>query len=131
MGVKLFLVVALVGILAACAATPTGLRQGKPDLDEVTNIPAERLAGCIGDKIEVAANLALRTRFSSRPTTNGYSISAEQASYGGATDTIILVDITRLDSNKTHIQLYTHFLGGDGAQLRGLLENVSNPTFPR
>jgi hypothetical protein len=99
-------------LLTACA-TAGGLRQGKPDLDEVTNTPSERLAGCIGDKFE-ASPAASRVRFSTRPTMNGYSISGDQTLPGlfaGGTDTIILVDITKLDST-TRIQVWTHILMG-------------------
>ena len=78
----------------ACA-TPGSLRQGKPDLDEVTNAPPERVVGCIGDKLEdLGLGSAGGVRLSTRPTTNGYSISGDQTLPGfyatGGTDTIVL-----------------------------------------
>jgi hypothetical protein len=97
--------------LSGCA-TPVSLRQGKPDLDEMTNTPTERVAGCVGDKLE---NLGLGSaggvRLSTRPTTIGYSISADQSAGVGA-DTIVLVDISKVGDSKTHVQLFTHFLIG-------------------
>jgi hypothetical protein len=110
---KLVLPMASLFLLVACA-TPVSLRQGKPDLDEMTNTPPERVAGCVGDKLE---NLGLGSaggvRLSTRPTTNGFSISADQSAAVGA-DTIVLVDINKVDS-KTSVQLFTHFIvGGAG-----------------
>lgn len=101
--------------LAACA-TANGLRQGSPDLDEMSNKTPERTAGCIGDKLE-ASPMASRVRLSTRPTSTGYSISAAQSLPGlygaGGTDTIILIDISA-NAGKTRVQLFTHFLTGDG-----------------
>jgi hypothetical protein len=84
-------------LLGACA-TPNSLRGGVADLDQTTEAPIERVAGCIGDKLE-ASSLAGQTRFSTRPTGNGgYSISGDQQGpYGSGTDTIVLVDLIRLD----------------------------------
>jgi hypothetical protein len=48
---KLALSMALLFFLVGCA-TPGSLRQGKPDLDEMSNTPPERVAGCVGDKLE-------------------------------------------------------------------------------
>lgn len=99
--------------LCACAA-PTELRQGIPDLDVTSDAPVERLAGCIGDKLE-ASSVASQNgqgRLSSRPTADGYSISEDQSLsglYGSGTDTYVLVDLHR-DAGKTHVQLYTHFM---------------------
>lgn len=111
MSSKIVLSMLALFVLTACAS-PGELRQGRPDIDEVTAFPPERVAGCIGDKLEAWSG-ASRTRLSTRPTTKGYSISGDQA-VGGEADTIILVDISKLDS-KTHVQLFTHFIGGLGA----------------
>lgn len=101
--------------LAACAG-PVDLRGSKPDLDEVTNIPPERVAGCVGDKFESAfTGFGTTVKFSTRPTSNGYSISGDEAGpmlFGG-TDTILLVDIAKLESN-TRVQLFTHIIAGQG-----------------
>ena len=114
MRLKLALPMASVFFLAACA-TPGSLRQGKPDLDEVTNAPSERVAGCIGDKLEDLGLGSAGVRLSTRPTTNGYSISGDQTLpgfyAGGGTDTILLIDISKVDS-KTRVQLFTHVLMG-------------------
>jgi hypothetical protein len=100
-------------------ATPGSLRQGKSDLDEMTNTPAERVAGCVGDKLEdLGLGSAGGVRLSTRPTTNGYSISADQSAAVGA-DTIVLVDISKVDS-KMRVQLFTHFLIG-GASYTSLI----------
>jgi len=104
---------ALMLLLTACES-PSQLRQKSPDLDEMTNAVPERLAGCIGDKFEGSPG-SFNTRFSTRPTTNGYSISGDQAAPGlysfGGTDTIILVDIAKL-GDKTHVQVWSHNLIG-------------------
>jgi hypothetical protein len=97
---------ALMLLLTACAS-PGELRQGRPDLDETTNIPAERVAGCIGDKVD-ASGLSAALNFATRPTTNGYSISGSKAGPWGGTDTNVLVDIKSAD--KTQVQLFTHGL---------------------
>ena len=55
-------------VLTACAS-PGELRQGRPDIAEVTTFPPERVAGCIGDKLEAWSG-ASRTRLSTRPTIN-------------------------------------------------------------
>jgi hypothetical protein len=106
------LAIALMLLVTACA-TAGDLRQGKTDLDEVTNTPSERLAGCIGDRFE-SSPAASRVRFSTRPTMNGFSISGDQSLPGlftGGTDTIILVDITKHDT-ATRIRVWTHILVG-------------------
>ena len=112
-------------LLGGCA-TATSLRQGAPDLDMTTNVPAERVAGCVGDKLE-AHPLAASTMFSTRPTTTGYSISGVQTMPGlyaaGGTDTIILVDIAMLEAT-TRVQVFTHLFMGSGqisALVRGCL----------
>ena len=117
---KIILSAAALFALGACAS-PMSLRQGKPDLDEVTNSAPERVAGCIGDKLE-ASPVASQGRLSSRPTANCYSISENQALTAGD-DTIVLVDIAKTD-NGSRVQLFTHFLAGNGgipAIIRGCL----------
>lgn len=112
---KIVLPMVALFVLAACAS-PGELRQKPTNLSELTNAPVDRVAGCIGDKLEGVAS-ANRGRLSSRPTSNGYSISIDQTMPGlwsaGGTDTIVLVDISKTD-NKTRVQLFTHFLMGDG-----------------
>lgn len=111
----------VLSILLASCASPASLRQRMPDLDEMTNISADRVAGCVGDKLE-ASPVASQGRLSSRPTANGFSITESQGLATGD-DTIVLVDISRIDS-KTRVQLFTHFLTGDGGMsvlIRGCL----------
>ena len=100
--------------LGACAS-PAELRQGRSVLDETTAKPAERVAGCIGDKLEAQSTALLRVRYSTRPTLNGYSISGNETSsvLWGGTDTILLIDISNT-SDKTRVKMYTHVLIGDG-----------------
>ena len=101
-------------VLGGCQS-PVQLRQSVAGLDEVTNVPAERLAGCVGDKLEASSLGSAGTRFSSRPTTNGFSISGVDTPggiYSGSTDTPILVDITRRDDGKTRIQVWTNLVMG-------------------
>jgi hypothetical protein len=101
--------------LAACAS-PSSLRESKPDLDEVSDKPAEQLAGCIGDRFEDSRVDRGGMRLSTRPTSNGYSISGDRTDHlflAPAVDTKLLVDITKL-GNKTHVQLFTHVIAGEG-----------------
>jgi hypothetical protein len=100
--------------LGACA-NPVGLRQGRSVLDETTAKPSERVAGCIGDKLEAQNSGLSQIRYSTRPTSNGYSISGDETSsvLWGGTDTILLIDISNT-SDKTRVKMYTHFLIGDG-----------------
>ena len=101
---------AVLFVLTACA-TPRELRQKVPDFDEVTNIPAERMAGCVGDKLEANAGDP-NTRYSTRPTTNGFSVEGVSnmgGIYSGSTDTPVLVDITRQNDGKTLIQLWSNY----------------------
>ena len=98
-------------VLSACA-TPGQLRQRTPDFDQVSSVPAERLAGCVGDKLEASDLSSSTTRFSTRPTTNGFSVEATSTMggiYSGSTDTPVIVDITRQDDGKTHVQLWSNF----------------------
>lgn len=111
---KVILSAVVLFVLSACAS-PMSLRQGKPDLDEITNSLPERVAGCIGDKLE-ASPITSRASLSTRPTVNGYNISVNQTlplTYGGGADTVILVDINKVEAG-THVQVFTHFLTGDG-----------------
>lgn len=101
---KITLLMVMLFILTTCAA-PGDLRNHQADIDQMTDKPAELVAGCIGDKLEY---LSSQTTLSTRPTSNGYSISAIQNG-GFTTDTIVLVDINKLDS-KTHVQLFIHDL---------------------
>ena len=116
---KIVLLMAVPFVLTACQS-PGELRAGAPKLDQTTNTPAERVAGCVGDKLEASpvarqGGLLPGAALSSRPTANGYSISVTQTGGFGGTDTIILVDISKVDNQNTRVQLFTHFLfGGDG-----------------
>jgi len=105
---------ALTLLLSACA-TPGQLRQKATDLDEVSSVPAERLAGCVGDKLEVFFGRDGNTRISTRPMTNGFSVEGTGTVGGwGGTDTPVLVDITRQDDGKTHVQAWDNLLSGSG-----------------
>lgn len=107
-----FYALALVSLLTACAS-PQALRQKIPDLDIVTGIPAERLAGCIGDKFEgYTGGGDPNIRYYTRPTANGFSISGEQhlsGLYGEGTDTPVLVDLTKVDGDKVHVQMWSNY----------------------
>jgi hypothetical protein len=100
--------------LAACA-TPTSMRGGgKPDFDAMSDKDPQKMAGCISDRFEEADVGFTGVRFSTRPTSLGYSISGDKAGpllFGGA-DTILLVDVAKSD-NKTRVQLFTHILMGE------------------
>lgn len=100
--------------LGACAS-PAGLRQGRPVLDETTAKRSERVAGCIGDKLDAQNSTLSQIRYSTRPTSNGYSISGDQTGLvlWGGTDTILLIDISNT-GDETRVKMYTHFLVGDG-----------------
>ena len=104
----------LAGCLVVCAcASPASLRSGKPALDQTSGKAPERMAGCISDKFENVGFAATRIQFSTRPTSNGYSISASQTSYTllGGSDTILLVDISN-SSGGSRVQMYTNFIIG-------------------
>lgn len=108
---KIVLTTTTLLVLSACAS-PGDLRQRTPEIDQMSATPAERLAGCIGDKLEAAPNAG--TRFSTRPTANGYSIAGEQAIYGlygAGSDTIVLIDVTK-QNDQSHVQIWSHNLIG-------------------
>jgi hypothetical protein len=111
---RIFLPMVALLALAACAS-PAGLREGSPVLDETTAKPSERVAGCIGDKLEAQNSALSQIQYSTRPTSNGYSISGDQTSLvlWGGTDTILLIDISN-SGNETRVKMYTHFLIGNG-----------------
>lgn len=119
---RILSIAALTACLAVSAcATAASLRGKAPDLDQVVTGTPEKVAGCIGDKLE-ASPIMSRGTLSSRPTTNGYSIS-EVETLSGGTDTVILVDLTKADAG-TRVELYTHFMTGNGgipALIRGCL----------
>ncbi len=91
-------------LLAACS-TPGELRARAPVFDEVINAPAERLVGCLADQLE-----SFRKGVTTRPTSNGYSISAEgDVGLWGATggrDTVFVIDIAKAD-NKSHVKFFS------------------------
>ncbi len=107
---KIILPIIALFTLAACAS-PQELRQKIPDLDQMTSVPAERLAGCIGDKFE-AYKGDPNIRYHTRPTTNGFSIAGESQTsgiYGQGTDTPVLVDLTKVDDGKVRVQMWSNY----------------------
>lgn len=117
MRVKPEIPLAFVLLLPGCVST-ANLRERAPDLDQVATGAPEKVAGCIGDKLEASpvASQNGQATLSSRPTTNGYSISEVQTAgglYGASSDTIVLVDITKVDTG-SRVQLFTHFMTGNG-----------------
>lgn len=111
-------------VLAGCAS-PTQLRGGKPDIDVVTDRPAERVAGCISDEFEkanVSIPFAPSTTFSTRPTADGFSISGTQPGslLLGGSDTVILVDLAKADGG-THVTMFDHFIASGGGKWAGLV----------
>lgn len=97
--------------LSACAS-PGTLRNGNPDLTEATDKAPDRVAGCIGDRLE-DLRIGTTVKFSTRPTANGFSISGDQSGFmlTGGTDTIVLIDISK-NETRTNVRLYTHVLMG-------------------
>lgn len=107
---KRLLALALFVSVAACAS-PQELRQKIPDLDVVSSIPAERLAGCIGDRFEADGGNP-NLRYYTRPTANGFSIAGEEhmnGIYGGGADTPVLVDLAKLDDGKVHVLMWSNY----------------------
>lgn len=107
----------LAGLLLSGCASAGQLRGGRADIDSMTDKPAERVAGCIGDafeKFNVGFIGMQGISFSTRPTAAGLSISGVQAGLMGS-DTVILVDIAKADG-RIRVMMFDHFLGSGGGK---------------
>ncbi len=100
-------------LIGACAGA-MGVKgeAGMPVLDETTGKTADRVANCIGDRLEAQNPELYQTRFSVNPTFDGYSITGTQGLKAGD-DTILLIDVVKL-ADQTRVRMYTHFLIGKG-----------------
>ena len=101
-------------LITGCAGAASQ-RQGEagvPVLEEMTGKAADRVAGCIVDRLEAQDSSLTQTTFSATQTFDGYSITGTQ-SVAVRTDTILLIDVVRI-ANQTRVRMYTHFLVGKG-----------------
>jgi hypothetical protein len=99
--------------LAGCASQAS-LREAHPVVDEATKQAPDRVAGCIGDKLEALSSVS-HTSISTDPTeAGGFRISGHQLLNGLniTPDTILLVDIAP-EAGSSRVQLYTYFLTRD------------------
>lgn len=81
-------------LITGCAGAASQ-RQGEagvPVLEEMTGKAADRVAGCIVDKLEAQDSSLTQTTFSATQTFDGYSITGTQ-SVAVRTDTILLIDV--------------------------------------
>lgn len=115
---SLFVFTALAAMVSGCAS-PGTLRSGDRGtalLDRETSNDPQKVAGCIADRLDAWPGRQ-DLQFATRPTEGGYSISGTSSptvlGVPSGTDTVVLVDI-RKKGEKTEVQLFTHFLIGDG-----------------
>ena len=97
--------------LSACT-TPAQLRASKANIDETTVKPVELVTGCIADAFEkfnssLPIMMGPSNQFATRPTANGFNITAISVAPIG-TDTLILVNVIKTDA-VTHVTMFTNF----------------------
>lgn len=96
---------ALIGVaLVAGCATPGDLRGKAPRYDTTSASPPEKVVGCIADLLEKEMN---ETNLLSRPTTNGYAITKNDAMVMWGPHAAYVLDIARA-ADKTRVAFYSN-----------------------